>query len=107
MTRVLGPRAEARFRSGDGEREATIFRPAASDDRGAPPIVLLAHGISGVRSHPRVEIPALLSLYQVGRSHLNELITTKYRLEDNNQEYQEMKEGKNIRGMVIYTDADR
>jgi len=33
--------------------------------------------------------------------------TTKYRLEDINQGYQDMKEGKNIRGMVVYTDADR
>jgi hypothetical protein len=51
----------------DGEGEATIFRPAASGDRGALPIVVLAYGISGVKSHPRVEIPALLSLYQAGR----------------------------------------
>ncbi|WP_128381946.1 hypothetical protein [Streptomyces cavernae] len=68
---------------------------------------MLARGISGVKSHPRVEIPALLSLYQAGRLNLDELITTKYRLEDINQEYQDMKEAKNIRGMMIHTDADR
>lgn len=107
VTRVSGPRTEARFRSGDGEREATIFRPAVSDDRGALPIIVLAHGISGVKSHPRVETPALLSLYQAGRLNLDELITTKYRFEDINQRCQDMKEAKNIRGMVSYTDADR
>jgi Zn-dependent alcohol dehydrogenase len=57
--------------------------------------------------NPRVEIPALLSLYQAGRLNLDELISTKYRLEDINQGYQDMKEGKNIRGMAVYTDADR
>lgn len=76
-TRVSGPRTEARFRSGDGDGEATIFRPAVSDDRGALPIVV------------------------------DELITTKYRFEDINQGCQDMKKGKNIRGVVIYTDADR
>lgn len=68
---------------------------------------MLAHGISGVKSHPRVETPALLSLHQAGRLNLDELITTKYRLEDIDQEYQDMKEAKNMRGMMIYTDADR
>ena len=50
MTGVSGPRTEARFRSGDGECEASIFRPAASDDRGLLPIVVLAHGLAGVKS---------------------------------------------------------
>jgi Zn-dependent alcohol dehydrogenase len=35
------------------------------------------------------------------------LITTKYRLEDINQGYQDMKQGKDIRGIVVYADADR
>ncbi|MET9913429.1 hypothetical protein ABZZ74_42870 [Streptomyces sp. NPDC006476] len=68
---------------------------------------MLTHGISGVKSHPRVEIPALLSLYQAGRLNLDELITNKYRFEDIDQEYQDMKEGKNIRGMVSYMDDNR
>lgn len=50
VTGVSGPRSEARFRSGDGECAASIFRPAASDDRGLLPIVVLAHGLSGVKS---------------------------------------------------------
>lgn len=56
---------------------------------------------------PRVAIPELLSLYQEGQLKLEELVTTKYKLEDINQGYQDMKDGKNIRGMVVYTDADR
>jgi S-(hydroxymethyl)glutathione dehydrogenase/alcohol dehydrogenase len=57
--------------------------------------------------NPRVEIPALLSLYRDGRLNLDGLVTTKYRLEDINQGYQDMRDGKNIRGMVVYSDADR
>jgi len=56
---------------------------------------------------PRVAIPELLSLYQEGQLKLDELVTTRYSLEDVNQGYQDMRDGKNIRGMIVYTDADR
>ena len=56
---------------------------------------------------PRAAIPELLSLYQEGQLKLDELVTTKYSLEDINQGYQDMRDGKNIRGMIVYTDADR
>jgi S-(hydroxymethyl)glutathione dehydrogenase/alcohol dehydrogenase len=56
---------------------------------------------------PRNAIPELLSLYQEGQLRLDELVTTKYSLEDINQGYQDMRDGKNIRGMIVYTDADR
>jgi NDMA-dependent alcohol dehydrogenase len=56
---------------------------------------------------PRVAIPELLSLYQEGQLKLDDLVTTKYSLEDINTGYQDMRDGKNIRGMVVYTDADR
>ena len=56
---------------------------------------------------PRNAIPELLSLYQEGQLKLDELVTTKYSLEEVNQGYQDMRDGKNIRGMIIYTDADR
>lgn len=56
---------------------------------------------------PRNAIPELLSLYQEGQLKLDELVTTRYSLEDINQGYQDMRDGKNIRGMIVYTDADR
>ena len=56
---------------------------------------------------PRAAIPELLSLYQEGQLKLDELATTRYSLEDINQGYQDMRDGKNIRGMIVYTDADR
>jgi S-(hydroxymethyl)glutathione dehydrogenase/alcohol dehydrogenase len=56
---------------------------------------------------PRKAIPELLSLYQEGQLKLDELVTTRYRLEDINQGYQDMRDGKNIRGMIEYTAADR
>ena len=56
--------------------------------------------------NPRVEIPALLSLYQEGQLKLDGLVTTTYALEDINTGYQDLRDGRNIRGMVVYTDAD-
>ncbi|MCF6744433.1 NDMA-dependent alcohol dehydrogenase [Blastococcus sp. KM273128] len=56
---------------------------------------------------PRNAIPELLSLYQEGQLKLDELVTTKYQLEDINQGYQDMRDGKNIRGMIVYGDSDR
>ncbi|MEO6956464.1 MAG: zinc-binding dehydrogenase, partial [Antricoccus sp.] len=58
-------------------------------------------------SNPRVEIPWLLSMYQEGKLKLDELVTNRYRLEDINQGYQDMRDGKNIRGIIEYTAADR
>ncbi|MBC7372525.1 MAG: NDMA-dependent alcohol dehydrogenase [Frankiales bacterium] len=58
-------------------------------------------------SNPRFEIPWLLSQYREGKLNLDDLTTTTYTLEDINQGYQDMKDGKNLRGVVVYTDADR
>ena len=56
---------------------------------------------------PRAAIPELLSLYQEGQLKLDELVTRRYSLEEINKGYQDMRDGNNIRGMIVYTDADR
>jgi NDMA-dependent alcohol dehydrogenase len=56
---------------------------------------------------PRVAIPSLLSLYEQGSLKLDELVTSRYSLEEVNQGYQDMRDGRNIRGLIVYTDADR
>ena len=58
-------------------------------------------------SNPRADIPWILSMYREGKLKLDELITTTYKLEDINQGYEDMKAGKNLRGLIVYTDADR
>lgn len=57
-------------------------------------------------SSPRTQIPRLLELYRDGVLKLDELVTTTYRLEDINIGYQDMRDGKNLRGMVLYGDDD-
>lgn len=56
-------------------------------------------------ANPRHDIPRLLQLYRDGKLKLDELITRTYPLEDINLGYQDMRDGKNIRGMVMYDHA--
>jgi NDMA-dependent alcohol dehydrogenase len=53
-------------------------------------------------ANPRRDVPHLLRLYQEGKLKLDELITRTYTLDDINQGYQDMRDGKNVRGMMIY-----
>ncbi|MGW0036786.1 NDMA-dependent alcohol dehydrogenase [Gordonia sp. NPDC003376] len=56
---------------------------------------------------PQYDIPLLLSMYQAGKLNLDDLITTRYRLDQVEQGYQDMRDGRNLRGVIIYTDDDR
>ena len=53
-------------------------------------------------SNPRTAIPRILELYRSGQIMLDELVTNTYKLEDINQGYQDMRDGKNIRGIIVY-----
>ena len=55
---------------------------------------------------PRRQIPHLLNMYRSGQLKLDELITKEYKLADINEGYQDMRDGKNIRGIIRYTDED-
>ncbi|MCX5044409.1 NDMA-dependent alcohol dehydrogenase [Aldersonia sp. NBC_00410] len=55
---------------------------------------------------PRTQIPALLNLYRSGQLKLDELVTKTYKLDEVNQGYADMLSGKNLRGVIIYGDAD-
>jgi S-(hydroxymethyl)glutathione dehydrogenase/alcohol dehydrogenase len=52
--------------------------------------------------NPRFDIPNLLALYKTGQLKLDELITQTYRLDQINDGYQDMRDGKNIRGMLTF-----
>ncbi|MGE2834342.1 NDMA-dependent alcohol dehydrogenase [Mycobacterium sp. SMC-4] len=57
--------------------------------------------------NPHFDIPQLLSMYKAGRLNLDDMVTRQYKLEQINEGYQDMLEGKNIRGIIRYTDEDR
>ena len=52
--------------------------------------------------NPRWDIPNLLSMYRAGELKLDELITERYSLDQINEGYQAMRDGKNIRGVIVY-----
>ena len=51
---------------------------------------------------PLVDVPLLIGLYQAGKLKLDELITRRYSLDQVNEGYQDMLDGKNIRGVIIH-----
>ena len=57
--------------------------------------------------NPQYDIPMLLSMYQEGKLNLDDMMTREYSLEQINDGYRDMLEGRNIRGIIRYTDADR
>ncbi|MGH3970242.1 MAG: NDMA-dependent alcohol dehydrogenase [Mycobacterium sp.] len=50
----------------------------------------------------RVDTPKLLSLYQSGHLKLDELVTARYRLDDINDAIDDLREGRNIRGVIEF-----
>jgi Zn-dependent alcohol dehydrogenase len=53
---------------------------------------------AGRRLH---DIPVILSLGHEGHIKLTELITKKYTLDEINEGYQDLMDGKNIRGVIV------
>ncbi|MCM3883869.1 NDMA-dependent alcohol dehydrogenase [Frankia sp. R82] len=81
----------------------------AADDVAIPVsvrhIVLYQKRIQGSlfgASNPSRDIPALLELYRQGRLKLDELVTTRYTLDDINKGYEDMRTGSNIRGIIVH-----
>lgn len=53
-------------------------------------------------SDPFADIPKMVELYRSGDLKLDELITKTYTLDQINEGYQDMLDGKNIRGVIIH-----
>ncbi|TNY37596.1 NDMA-dependent alcohol dehydrogenase [Thermomonospora catenispora] len=53
-------------------------------------------------ANPRRDIPRLLRLYTDGRLKLDELVTNTYTLDEVNQGYRDLLDGKNLRGLITY-----
>lgn len=60
------------------------------------------HGALFGSSNPRHDIPRYLEMYKLGELKLDELITREYTLDEINKGYQDMLEGRNIRGVIRF-----
>jgi NDMA-dependent alcohol dehydrogenase len=68
----------------------------------------LAKNLRGVmfgNCNPAGDIPGLLKMYRDGKLKLEELITARYQLDDINHGFQDLRDGKNLRGVLIHDNA--
>ena len=49
-------------------------------------------------------MPQLLAMYKVGKRNLADMVTRQYRLDQINEAFDDMIQGRNIRGVIRYTD---
>jgi S-(hydroxymethyl)glutathione dehydrogenase/alcohol dehydrogenase len=56
-------------------------------------------------SNPTTDIPKLLGLYKSGDLKLDEIITRTYTLDQVNQGYEDLLEGRNVRGVMVHDAA--
>jgi alcohol dehydrogenase (nicotinoprotein) len=52
--------------------------------------------------NPTYDIPKILGLYQAGDIKLDEIITRTYRLDQVNEGYDDLMNGKNVRGIIVH-----
>jgi S-(hydroxymethyl)glutathione dehydrogenase/alcohol dehydrogenase len=53
-------------------------------------------------ANPVHDITKMLELYRAGQVRLDELVSQTYRLDDINRGYQDLLEGRNIRGVIVH-----
>jgi S-(hydroxymethyl)glutathione dehydrogenase/alcohol dehydrogenase len=60
------------------------------------------HGALFGSSNPQHDIPRYLEMYNLGQLKLDELVTAEYSLEEINEGFRDMLEGRNIRGLIKF-----
>ncbi|MDE3222990.1 MAG: alcohol dehydrogenase, partial [Acidobacteriota bacterium] len=51
---------------------------------------------------PRLQIPKLLRLHHEGKFPVDEMISHEYTIDEVEQGYQDLRDGKNVRGVVRF-----
>lgn len=59
-------------------------------------------GVLYGQMNPREAMPRLLSMYEAGTIKLDELVTQKYKLDDINEAMRDLRDGRNIRGVITF-----
>lgn len=89
-----------------GRAVITNLHPWEESSNSIPLLDLTLHEKQVVGSlfgsaNPRRDIPKLLELYRFGQLQLDPLITRTYTLEQVNEGYQDLRDGKNLRGVIV------
>jgi S-(hydroxymethyl)glutathione dehydrogenase/alcohol dehydrogenase len=51
---------------------------------------------------PRVAVPIILDMYRNKQIKLDELVTRTYKIDEINEAYDDMRNGKNVRGVILH-----
>ena len=57
--------------------------------------------------NPGADVPILLALYRSGQLMLDEMITNTYSLDQINDGYEDLRQDRNIRGLIVFDDTAR
>jgi S-(hydroxymethyl)glutathione dehydrogenase/alcohol dehydrogenase len=74
----------------------TVRLPGTIMSAWAKTVVGVLYGLSS----PHHDIPMLVDLWRRGQLNLADAVTSRYRLEDISQAYQDLDDGRNIRGVI-------
>jgi NDMA-dependent alcohol dehydrogenase len=94
-------------------KAGTVVVTGVSSDREAGPVpgfnalsfAMMQKRLQGAlygMASPREAMPMLVREYEAGRLKLDELITRRYKLTDINRAYSDMRDGRNIRGIIDF-----
>ena len=96
--RLAGKRGKVVVTNLHNAAEATVAMSALD-------LVLMEKQVRGSlfgSSNPRADIPRMLDLYRNGKLKLDELATHRYKLEEVNQGYDDMRAGRSLRGVITF-----
>jgi NDMA-dependent alcohol dehydrogenase len=90
-----------------GKVALTALAPVDANDAKMPLFEVIAWekqviGCLFGHASPRADIPKLLSMYREGKLLLDELVTRTYTLAQVNEGYEDMRQHRNIRGLILY-----
>ena len=83
---------------GVGAPEATVALPVLALTRTARTVIGCAYG----SIQPQADFPLLVTLYQLGKLRLDELISRRFALDEINDAFHALEAGEVARGVVIY-----
>jgi S-(hydroxymethyl)glutathione dehydrogenase/alcohol dehydrogenase len=53
-------------------------------------------------ARPQYDFPRILALYKAGKLKLDELVTRTYTIDEAAEAFEDMKAGKNARGVIVF-----
>ena len=79
-----------------------VLLPIVGGHERAGVVIEVGEGVAELTADARSEIPHLLSLYTPGQLDLDSFVSATYSPEEANEGYRDPREGRNIRGGIVF-----